>query len=115
MKTFNPFTPADCVAVHWQEIKRTAERLFDFTMPAMLRQMGIYLNPDDIDSYHVRMADEFHAATAEALELDRSPYEIAAATRRIEWRRADSASLHPPCQARIDGGEWLNLTFPPQP
>lgn len=113
MIPINPFVPADCAPVHWQEIKRTTDRLFDATMPAMLRQLEVFLTPDLLDAHRVQMEDEFHTASAEALELDRSAFEIAAATRRIEWRRADSASLHPPCQVRIDAGDWINLTFPP--
>ena len=113
MIPINPFIPTDCAAVHWQEIKRTSDWLFDSTMPAMLRQLEIFIDPDVLDAHRVRMEDEFHTVSAEALDLSRSAFENAAATRRIEWRRADSANLHPPCQIRIDGGDWINLTFPP--
>ena len=113
MIPINPFIPADCAPVHWQKIKHTTDRLFDSTMPDMLRQLEVFINPDDLDAHRARMEDEFHIASAEALGLGRSAFEIAAATRRIEWRRADSASLHPPCQVRIDAGDWTNLTFPP--
>lgn len=110
MTLINPFVPADCAPVHWREIKHTTDRLFASAMPATLRQLELFINPDDIDAHRARMEDEFHITSAATLGMARSPYEQAAASGRIQWCRADTAQLHPPCQIRIDGGPWHNLT-----
>ena len=115
MNLWETIAPFGTGPICWASLQREIADMFFTELPATLMSVGHMASPEEIDAYQTTAENEFHEVSATALGMDRSPYEQAAALGRIQWRRADTAQLHPPCQIRIDGAPWRNLIEPMKP
>ena len=110
MNTLTLIAPAGTQPKTWGQVRAESLDVFHVEFASICMQTRHIINPDDWTAHLVEAEDAFHTASAATLGMARSPYEQAAASGRIQWCRADTAQLHPPCQIRIDGGPWHNLT-----
>jgi hypothetical protein len=102
--------PASIEPVTWKQIKEMNDATMKTHFESIFQSADILIDPDEWARNLAEAEDEFHAASAEALGMDRSSFESSAVDGRIQWSRADTAQLYPPCQIRIDGGPWHYLT-----